>query len=77
MNKALIDLYEEIPLHKWGPGTGIINQCHDAIVVECPESEAKRVAGLLEECLNQTDPGLPGVTFTATAGIGTNWKQVG
>jgi DNA polymerase I-like protein with 3'-5' exonuclease and polymerase domains len=77
MNKALIDLYDAIPLHKWGPGTGIINQCHDAIVVECPESEAHRVAGLLEECLNQTDPGLPGVTFTATAGIGTNWKQVG
>ena len=77
MNKALIDLYQEIPLHKWGPGTGIINQCHDAIVVECPESEARRVAGLLEECLNQTDPGLPGVEFTATAGIGTNWKQVG
>lgn len=77
MNKALIQLYDAIPLHKWGKGTGIINQCHDAIVVECPESEAHRVVGLLEECLNQTDPGLPGVRFTATAGIGTNWKQVG
>ena len=28
--------HQEIPLHKWGPGTGIINQCHDSIVVECP-----------------------------------------
>jgi DNA polymerase I-like protein with 3'-5' exonuclease and polymerase domains/uracil-DNA glycosylase len=36
MNIALLQVAEQIPLHKWGPGTGIINQCHDAIVVECP-----------------------------------------
>jgi DNA polymerase I-like protein with 3'-5' exonuclease and polymerase domains len=77
MNKSLIALYDAIPLHKWGPGTGIINQCHDAIVVECPEHAAKEVVGLLEECLNQTDPGMPGVRFTATAGIGKTWKEVG
>jgi len=77
MNRALIQLHELIPLHKWGPGTGIINQCHDSIVVECPESEAEWVAQKLEECLNQTHPSLPGVTFTASAGIGKSWKEVG
>jgi hypothetical protein len=77
MNKALVQLYEEIPLHKWGPGTGIINQCHDSIVVECPEDKAEEVARLLEECLNQTHPSLPGVDFTASAGVGKTWKEVG
>lgn len=77
MNRAIVQLHEAIPLHKWGPGTGIINQCHDSIVVECPEAEAANVVGLLEECLNQTHPSLPGVTFTASAAIGTTWKAVG
>jgi hypothetical protein len=36
MNIALLKLVSEIPYEKWGPGTGIINQCHDAIVIECP-----------------------------------------
>jgi uracil-DNA glycosylase family 4 len=36
MNKALIQIAEQIPRAAWGPGTGIINQCHDSIVVECP-----------------------------------------
>lgn len=40
MNLSIIRLHQEIPLHKWGPGTGIINQCHDAIVVECPADGA-------------------------------------
>jgi uracil-DNA glycosylase family 4 len=77
MNHALIQLHEAIPLHKWGPGTGIINQCHDSIVVECPEGAAKEVAGLLEECMNQTHPALPGVKITASAAIGHTWKEVG
>lgn len=40
MNIAILELAKEIPLHKWGPGTGIINQCHDAIVIECPADGA-------------------------------------
>lgn len=77
MNRAILQLAEEIPLNKWGPGTGIINQCHDSIVVECPEDQASYVAGLLEECMNQTHPDLPGVTFTASATTGHTWQQVG
>jgi DNA polymerase-1 len=77
MNRAILQLHDQIPLNLWGPGTGIINQCHDSIVIECPESEAARVAGMLEECMNQTDEALPGVTFTASATIGQTWKEVG
>ena len=77
MNNAIIQLHDAIPLHKWGPGTGIINQCHDSIVVECPESEAKWVAGLMEECMNQTHPKLPRVKFSASADIAHDWKSVG
>jgi uracil-DNA glycosylase family 4 len=36
MNNALLRLSLAIPFQAWGPGTGIINQCHDAIVIECP-----------------------------------------
>ena len=36
MNVALLAIHHEIPLNKWGPHTGVINQCHDSIVVECP-----------------------------------------
>jgi DNA polymerase I-like protein with 3'-5' exonuclease and polymerase domains len=76
MNIAIIRLAEEIPFGKWGPGTGIINQCHDSLIVECPESEGPRVAKLLEDCMNFTHPGLPGVTFTAEAAIGHAWTDV-
>ena len=76
MNKALISIYEKIPMWKWGPGTGIINQCHDAIVVECPEKEAPWVAKVIEEYMNQSHPALPGVTFTAKAKIARTWEDV-
>lgn len=93
MNLAMIRLHEEVPRFKWGPGTGIINQCHDSIVIECPADGISfdekgrpvgpkdaipfKVARLLEECMNQTCESLPGVEFTATAQIGLTWKAVG
>lgn len=77
MNRAIIQLSDAIPVHKWGPGTGIINQCHDSIVVECPEDQAEWVAGVMTECMNQTDKALPGVVFSASPNIGKTWKEVG
>lgn len=76
MNKAMIELSEAIPMHMWGPGTGIINQCHDSMVVECPADKAEAVAALMEECMNQTHPALPGVKFSAKALIGQTWDVV-
>jgi uracil-DNA glycosylase family 4 len=76
MNEAMIQLREAIPRNKWGPGTGIINQCHDAIAVECPADQAEWVAGLIEECMNQRHSSLPGVLFSASADIGMSWDKV-
>ena len=33
---STFDLIDEIPFEKWGPGTGLNNQCHDALVFEVP-----------------------------------------
>lgn len=94
MNIGLVQLAEAIPVHKYGPGTGIINQCHDALVIEVPadgcvyDAEAKkwtvpegsvpwRTMKTLEECMNATHSSLPGVRITATADIGSSWKEVG
>ena len=76
MNIALIALHERIPLHKWGVGTGIINQCHDSIVVECPEKDAEWVKKQIEECMNLTHKAFPGVVFTAAADIAMTWDKV-
>jgi DNA polymerase I-like protein with 3'-5' exonuclease and polymerase domains/uracil-DNA glycosylase len=40
MNLGMIRLAEEIPVFKYGPGTGLINQCHDAMVLEVPADGA-------------------------------------
>lgn len=80
MNRAIIELYEEIEKRKkaknWGPNTGIINQCHDSIVIECPEDDAEWARKTLEGVMNQSHNRLPGVVFSSVAAIGKNWKQV-
>ena len=76
INLAMLELVEQIPFFKWGPGTGVINQCHDAIVLEVPESEAESVAAVLTKCMGRIHPGLPGVEFFGEAAIGRTWKDV-
>ena len=76
MNRAMIRLHERIPLHKWGPGTGIIGQVHDWIGIECPEQHAEEVRQILNEEMNQFVPELPQVPFTSTAAIGKSWEDV-
>jgi hypothetical protein len=94
INRAMIQIADQIGLHQWGPGTGLVTQTHDALVVECPadgcsyDKESKkwtvpegsipwRVQRIIEAAMNQTDPTLPGVAFTATADVGLSWKEVG
>lgn len=92
MNIAILQVLDAIPFEHWGPGTGIINQCHDSIVVECPLDGATlstdgtwnvpkgsipwRVKGIIEDAMNMTHSGLSGVKFTATADYGLYWDEV-
>ena len=76
MNEAIINLATLIPLHRWGPGTGIINQCHDSIVVECPIDEAERVMQQIEDAMNCTHPAFPGIIFSAAAESSQRWSEV-
>lgn len=76
ISTAMLQIYEQIPEGKWGPGTGIINQCHDHIVVECPESEAAWVSGVIEEAMNMSHDALPNVKFAASAAVAKSWDKV-
>ena len=73
---AMMELRERVPPNCWGPYTGLVNQCHDSLMLECPDMATAELGGrILEECMNQTHPGLPGVKFSATAAIGRTWKD--
>jgi uracil-DNA glycosylase len=75
MNKIMADLVPRIPFGYAGPGTGIINQCHDSITVECPEHDAQRIYDLLIERMNVTNDAFPGVDFTADPGMALRAKD--
>lgn len=73
---AMVELRERVPPNCWGPYTGLVNQCHDSLMLECPDMATAELGGrILEEVMNQTHPGLPGVKFSATAAIGRTWKD--
>ena len=76
IHESTFSLLDEIPFEKWGPGTGLISQVHDALYVECPESEAQWVAKTIEKHMNRDVKGLDGVTFSAKAKAGKNWGEV-
>jgi DNA polymerase I-like protein with 3'-5' exonuclease and polymerase domains len=75
MNLAMVELVEKVPLNYAGPETGLINQCHDSLVLEVPEADAPRVAGILEACMTREYESMPGVKLTAKAQIANNWKD--
>jgi DNA polymerase I-like protein with 3'-5' exonuclease and polymerase domains/uracil-DNA glycosylase len=84
VNLGTLDVVKEIPFGRWGPGTGLIAQVHDSLVLEVPIAEAKYAADVLKRCLCRTIFTLPGVTFTAKPKIGvdketgapTSWAKV-
>jgi uracil-DNA glycosylase family 4 len=59
-----------------GPGTGIIQQGHDALVLEVPANHAERARQTLEDCMTQTYGEIYDVTFTAEAEVGMRWSKV-
>lgn len=43
INTAMIQIANEIPLHRWGPGTGLLTQTHDSMVIEVPDDGVELV----------------------------------
>ena len=73
---ATFRLLDQVPFEKWGPGTGLVQQGHDSLVVECPEAEGARVSALLEEAMKEDGRkyGLD-LPFLGEAKIGKNLKE--
>ena len=63
------------PHQKWGPGTGMVAQVHDSIIVEIPEHLADWGKAALEECMTVEIPGWE-VPFTCEADAGMTWMEV-
>ena len=77
VNDAMIEIHKDIPLHKWGPGTGLLTQTHDSLLVECPKDKAPWVIECMNHHMVKRHEKLPGVVFTAAAEAGMSWKEVG
>jgi hypothetical protein len=73
VNIATLEVVKEIPFERWGPGTGLVVQVHDSLLLEVPRAQAQYAAEVLNSAMNRTFPSLPGVRFTGTAAIG--WKK--
>lgn len=71
-NEALINLAALIEPN-FEESTGIILDGHDALMVECLEDDAEKVAKAIESCMfREIGP----MKFPAKAKIGKNWKEV-
>ena len=53
----------------------LILQIHDSLIIECPESEAKEVAKILQEKMEQVAPELP-VKLAVDVKIGHDWGEL-
>lgn len=82
MSIAERNVMAAFPFEKWGPGTGMINQCHDAITVEVPEALGRRVdkktpsmaENMLAEAMSLTIPGWE-IPFTTEAKAAHRWNE--
>jgi len=75
MGLGLVRLDSRIPMNAYGPYTGIINQCHDAVTLEVPEARAEEVQEIVTESLRSRFDQLPGIEFTAEANIAMSWDK--
>lgn len=71
---GMLDLIKEIPFD-FTRRIGIVNQLHDAVLLQVPEARAHDTQRIITQCLTRKLDGLP-VTFTAEAHIGDSWDQV-
>lgn len=75
MGLGLVALREAFPPDEI-EGLGIVNQMHDAVTVEVPESRAVELAEVVTKTLTMEFPDkLPGMVFTATADPAIDWSE--
>lgn len=79
MHLATLRLIEQIPFGKWGPGTGLINQCHDSLTVETIDTLdgklVREVADTVAWAIAQPVPAYSQVRFTADPCWGKTWAD--
>ena len=75
VNLATLRIDAQYPLDFGGPFTGLVNQCHDALMLEVPESAADEVMVALVAAMSGASSALPGVVFGADAGKGRRWAK--
>lgn len=68
------ELLKAIPFEKWGPYSGLIMQDHDKLIIECPETQAEWVKGVMNECMNRHVQQIPNIKFTAKPKISKTFK---
>jgi DNA polymerase I-like protein with 3'-5' exonuclease and polymerase domains/uracil-DNA glycosylase len=75
-NIVTTELVEAIPFGYAGPGTGLVQQNYDSILLEVPDHDIKRVAGILHDLMNRRFPELGELTFKADVAIAKTWDKV-
>ena len=70
MKLAMIRLDERLPA-----GAEMIMQVHDSVMVECEEEQAKEVAEIMKEVMENVAPEL-GVKLSVDTKIGKRWSEV-
>ena len=66
---------ESFPFQKWGPGTGLVAQVHDSMIVEVPAALGEWARDEMTRCMTIHVPGWE-VPFTCEADIGQTWAEV-
>jgi len=71
-----IDLDEIKPItFDFEKGTGLVNQCHDSLLIEVEEDDAEEMKGLLQAAMTRKRREGARVVYTAEAEVGMSWKE--
>ena len=73
VNEATFRLLEEFPYYFDGPGTGIVHQCHDSIIIECKEEHALDVGRRMQSVMDSMLGGMP---LPVDLAIGPNYRDL-
>ena len=56
--------------------TGLVNQCHDSLLLEVPEEEGEKYAKILQTVMTRKRHSGARLVYTAEAEVGLNWLEV-